>query len=246
MNTQVSLRNLTIRDAKDGNWKSAIKHNLELLELDPENTNALNRIGVAYIQLKEIAKAKKYFKKTLEIDKNDRIAKKHLDKLNNNKNIVAPSFIKQHFIEEAGKTKTVQLFRLAGKQVLENIPVGQNCELKIKNRYVSVDCDGKHLGSLPEDLSFRLSKLIKNGNIYSCQVRSCSNKQCSVYLKEIYKSIKNGEAHSFPPRDMALNPLSEADDTVILEENIPVEIVQTDNDIEKTFEDLNADEITEN
>jgi tetratricopeptide (TPR) repeat protein len=243
MSTQVNLRNQAIRNAKNGDWKSAIKNNLEILELNPENTNALNRIGVSYIQLDKKTKAKKYFKQVLELDVNNRIAKKHLEKLKNNIAVAAPSFIKQQFIEEPGKTKTASLLRLAGKKVLEKIPVGKDCELKIKNRFISVETDDKYLGSLPEDLSFRLSKLIKNGNIYSCQVRSCSTKQCCVYIKEISQSEENKGAHSFPSSDIALNPLSEADATVILEENIPVEIIQTDNDVEKTLEDINTDDI---
>ena len=99
---------------------------------------------------------------------------------------------------------------------------------------------------MPEDLSFRLSKLIKNGNTYSCQVRSCSTKQCSVYIKEVSQSEKNKGAHSFPSRDIALNPLSDIEASIVLEENIPVEIIQTDNDVEKTLEDINTDDILKN
>ncbi|MCB9813626.1 MAG: hypothetical protein H6772_04435 [Pseudomonadales bacterium] len=240
MSVQINLRNLAIKNAKDGDWEAAIKNNLQLIEMDPENTNALNRIGLAYIQIKKLSKAKKYFKTVLKIDINNRIAQKHLEKLNNNQVITAPEFVKQYFIEEPGKTKTVQLLRLAGKQVLENICIGQTCEFKIKNRFISIESKGKYLGTLPEDLSFRLSKLIKNGNIYSCQVRSCSLKQCCVYIKEIFQSEINKGAHSFPSNDIALNPLSEADDTIILEENIPVEIVQTDNDFERTLDDVHS------
>ena len=243
MSTQINLKNLAIKNAKEGDWESAIKNNLELFELNPENTNPLNRIGIAFIQHGKTAKAKKYFKQVLEIDVNNRIAMKHLDRLNNNKTVAAPAFIKQHFIEEPGKTKTVQLLRLAGKQVLEDIPVGRICELKIKNRFISIESNGQYLGTLPEDLSFRLSKLIKNGNIYSCQVRSCTTKQCCIYLKELYQSDKNEGAHSFPPKDIALNPMSEVDESIILEENIPVELVQTDDDFEKTLEDVNTDDI---
>lgn len=244
MSIQVNLRNLAIKKAKAGEWKEAIKVNEELLEINPENTNALNRIGVAYIQLKKLTKAKRYFKQVLELDVNDRIAKKHLERLKNKtatNNCL--SFVKQHFIEEPGKTKTVQLLRLAGKPVLECISVGQECSLKIKNRYISVESNDKYLGSLPEDLSFRLSKLIKSGNEYSCLVRSCSDKQCCIYLKETKQSEQNKGTHSFPPRDIALNPLSEIDEAIVMEENIPVEIIQTDSDFERTLDDVNTDEI---
>ena len=246
MSTQVNLRNLAIKNAKEGNWKEAIKANEEILESSPENTNALNRIGVAYIQLKKLTKAKRYFKQVLALDVNDRIAKEHLERLKNKNAVSGLSFIKQHFIEEPGKTKTVQLLRLAGKPVLECVSVGQDCSLKIKNRYISVESNGKYLGSLPEDLSFRLSKLIKSGNEYSCLVRSCSDKQCCIYLKETKQSDKNKGTHSFPSRDIALSPLSEIDESIVLEENIPVEIIQTDSDVEKTLDDVNTEDILKN
>ena len=246
MSTQVNLRNLAIRNAKDGDWASAVKNNLEIVNLNPENVNALNRAGVAYIQLGKTTKAKNYFKQALSIDVNNKIAKKHLEKIKNNITVAAPSFIKQQFIEEPGKTKTAQLLRLAGKKVLENIPVGKLCKLKIKNRYISIESENQYLGSLPEDLSFRLSKLMKNGNTYSCQVRSCSTKQCSVYIKEISQSEKNKGAHSFPSSEIALNPLSDIEASIVLEENIPVEIVQTDTDVEKTLEDINTDDLLKN
>ncbi len=246
MSNKLTLKNLAIKYAKEGNWQQAIETNQELLSLNPEDTNALNRLGVAYMQLDQTKEAEQSFKKTLELDVNNIIAQKHLKKIKNNQTIAVPSFSKQHFIEEPGKTKTVSLLRLTNKQILEDIPVGQDCELKIKNRFISVESKGKYLGTLPEDLSFRLSKLIKSGNEYSCQIRMCSAKQCSVYLKEIKKSKKNQDTHSFPPKDIALNPLSEVDETIVLEENIPVEIVQTDFDTEKTLEDLNTNDIIKN
>ena len=241
MSLQSDLKNLAIKDAKNGDWQQAVTHNLQILELTPYNTNALNRLGIAYIQLDKISEAKKVFKQALELDKNNKIAHKHLEKLSNNLTCVAPSFSQSSFIEEPGKTKTVSLFRLAGKNVLDTVSVGKKCDLKIKNRFVSIEIDGKYIGALPEDLSFRLTKLMKTGNEYLCLIRSCNTKNCEVYLKEILQSEKNIGTHSFPPSKMSLNPLGDLDEAVVLEENIPVEIVETDNDTERMY-DLNESE----
>lgn len=238
MTAQTDLRDLAIKDAKNGDWPLAIEHNSQLLELNPHNTNALNRLGIAYVQCKEIKKAKQCFEEVLVLDRNNKIAKKHLDKLNKNQDCVPPSFSNQHFIEEPGKTKTVSLFRLAGKNVLETISVGKECELVIKSRYISVELANKYIGALPEDLSFRLTKLIKNGNKYLCIIRSCSTKECEVYLKETFQSPNNKGTHSFPPNKLTLNSLSDAEDQIILEENIPVEIIETDTDTERTFDEM--------
>lgn len=243
MSLHADLRNLAIKDAKNGDWKQAIEHNSQILELDPENTNALNRLGIAYVQLDKVAKAKKTFKKVLELDKNNKIANKHFQKLNSNQSCNAPSFSRSHFIEEPGRTKTVSLFRLAGKNVLDHINVGKECEMKMKNRFISVEVDGVYVGALPEDLSFRLTKFMKSGNKYKCLIRACNQKNCEVFIKEIFKSKENHGTHSFPPMKMALNPLSDLDEAVVLEENIPVEIVETDNDTEKTLDHVDSSEI---
>lgn len=243
MSVQADLKILAIKDAKDGNWEQAVEHNSQLLELDPDNTNALNRLGIAYVQLNEVKQAKKTFEQVLELDKNNKIANKHYEKLQKNQACHAPSFAKGYFIEEPGKTKTVSLFRLAGKNVLDTITVGKECELKMKNRFLSVEVDGNYVGALPEDLSFRLTKFIKSGNKYKCLIRSCNQKNCEVFLKEIFKSQENTGTHSFPPNKMALNPLSELDEAVVLEENIPVEIVETDNDTERTLDHVDSDEM---
>ena len=243
MSVQADLRNLAIKDAKNGDWEQAVEHNLQILEINPESTNALNRLGVAYVQLGKLKKAKGSFLKVLELDKNNKIANKHYEKLKNNQACNAPSFSTGNFIEEPGKTKTVTLFRLAGKNILDAVTVGKECELKMKNRFISVEVDGNYIGALPEDLSFRLTKFMKSGNTYKCLVRSCSQKNCEVFLKETKKSAKNAGTHSFPPSKMALNPLSELDEAVVLEENIPVEIVETDNDTEKTLDSVEPKEL---
>jgi tetratricopeptide (TPR) repeat protein len=243
MSLQSDLKNLSIKDAKNGDWKQAIEHNNQILELSPENTNALNRLGIAYVQVGKISKAKKSFKQALDIDKNNKIAKKHLEKLANNQTCVAPSFSNSHFIEEPGKTRTVSLFRLAGKNVLDCVGVGKECELIIKNRFISIEIEGKYIGALPEDLSFRLTKLIKSGNEYQCIVRSSNQKNCEVFLKETLISKKNVGTHSFPPSKMSLNPLSQLDEAVVLEENLPVEMLDTDNDTEKTIEFVDHNEL---
>lgn len=245
MNTQAALRQQAIKHAKEGLWESAIEANTALIEIDPKDTGAYNRMGVAYLQLGKQRLAKQQFVHALEIDKNDKIAKKQLERLKNNQSI-SPAFVSQHFIEEPGKTKTVELTRLAGKEVLDSIHVGKECTLIIKNRYISVVVDQKYVGALPEDLSFRLTKLITTGNEYSCAIRSCCGKSCEVYIREESRSKQNAQTHSFPPKKIVLNSLldsDELDEDFKLEENIPVEIVETDRDTEKDLEDLSTEEV---
>src|SRR5450432_2864405 len=105
-----TLENQAIQASKNQDWEQALAHNLNILEQEPNNIPALMRSGIAYLQLEKKAKAKEAFEQVLVIDKSNALAKKHLLKIKNNQKIVLsrlPS--NEEFIEEPGKTKTVDL-----------------------------------------------------------------------------------------------------------------------------------------
>ncbi len=240
MSINGALRRKAIDAAKTANWQLAVELNQQILSQYPEDVSALNRLGVAYVQLKNIKKATKAFKDVLKLDKTNIIAKKHLSKIEKNQDLSAPSFTQQHFIEEPGKTKIIELRRLANKQTLEKLHVGAPCELKLKNRYISIEVNGNYVGALPEDVSFRLGKLIQGGNQYNCSIRSSNGKNCSVYIKETYRSSKNFGIQSFPSNKGAMSQLDDVDESYLLKEEIPIEIVETDRDVEKSFDDVDS------
>lgn len=241
MSTNALLVKQAIDAAKASDWQLAVELNNQILKQDSENTNALNRLGVALVQLKKVKEAREAFDKVLELDRTNIIAKKHLTKIDKKQDLTAPSFTQQHFIEEPGKTRIIELSRLCNKQTLESLNVGSNCDLRLKNRYISIEVDGKYIGALPEDISYRLGRLIQGGNQYSCSVRSSNGKNCSVYIKETFRSDKNYGIQSFPSTKGAVNQLSELDDNFLLKEDIPMEIVNTDHDVEKSLDDVGGE-----
>lgn len=236
------LRHQAVRAAKDGQWSQAVSLNTSILKENPKDTHALNRLGVAHLQLKQKEEAVQAFSEVLAIDKNNQIAKRHLDRIRSNNEGTAFLFSSQSFIEEPGKTKVVELHRLAGKQVLSQFSVGQPCALNLKKRYISVEVGKTYLGALPEDLSFRLSKLIESGNEYSCSIRSCSANSCLVYLRETLRSPANKDTHSFPPSKSSINPINDIDDTFALEDATTAQLGDSDSGDEddKSNEDDNT------
>lgn len=232
MNKLSTLQLQAVNSAKRQDWNKAIEINEQILKLNPKDLGALNRLGLSYLQIEKPGKAKKCFKNAIEIDGSNSIAKKNLGKIKNKQN-TAPNFSTEHFIEEPGKTKIVELNRVAGKAVLTNLASGHICELKIKNRFISVDSDGKYIGTLPEDLSFRLTKLIKRNNKYECFIHTASPKSCYVYIKEVLRSKKNENIHSFPLNKNLIATINDIDEKFLLEDNIPMDIVHTDTDQEK-------------
>lgn len=218
--TPSQLKQQAISAAKNGDWQAAVDINLALLDGNGQDTNTFNRLAVAYSQLGEKKKAIKQFQAALELDKHNLIAKKHLEKLRNNHQLKAPTFVKQHFIEEPGKTKLVELHRLANKEVLDEISAGQECSLVRKKRYISVEVDGRYLGALPEDISFRLCKLIGRGNGYECFVRSVDHNACCVYVREVKQSKRNHGIHSFPP-GKANGLVDDFDEKMLIDDDLP-------------------------
>lgn len=245
MISQMLLRQEAINAAKNGDWQQAITLNLQILEQYSTDLEAMNRLGLAYLKNDQLNLAKKTFKQVLEIDSSNIIANKHLAKLKNNE--VSADIIfdnNNDFIEEPGKSKIVTLHRLTGKDQLKKLKVGQTCRLQIKNRYISItDESGKHVGALPDDISFRLCKLIGNGNEYRCVIYKVSEKQCLVQIKETFRSKKNEQFVSFPNKIQ--NNLILPDDFV-LEEDIPFEVIgeeEEEEDLELAMEKINKKDV---
>lgn len=244
MHTPTNLQQLAINAAKQQNWEQAIEANQQILDKQPADIGALNRLGVAQMQSAKTSAAKATFHKVLELDRSNSIAKKHLARLKDNIQAAAPTFSMVHFIEEPGKTRIVELHRLAGKATLDLLAVGQLCELKPKSRYISVESQGSYIGSLPEDLSFRLAKLIATGNDYNCFVHAISQNSCSVFIKETLRSEKNQYVHSFPVTKGSLATINDIDQSILFEDNIPVQTADSDSDSysEDSLEILDNDE----
>jgi tetratricopeptide (TPR) repeat protein len=233
MNNQLSLlRRQAIQAAKDSQWQTAVELNQSIVGQEPADTGALNRLGMALVQIGQTDEAQKVFKNTLEIDKTNVIAKKQLTKLKNNWTITPPTFSQQSFIEEPGKTKTIELHRLAGRKVLETLSLGQTCSLKSKNRYISVETGDQYVGALPEDVSFRLTKLINSGNEYSCMIYSTSDNTCRVYLKEEFRSKKNTYIHSFPPAKLT-SLGQEVDERYLFDDDSPADLGDSGDELEE-------------
>ena len=216
------LTQQAIEAAKEQNWPSAVELNQLIIDQVPTDLAALNRLGLALLQTKQAEKAKKIFEQVVALDKSNIIAHKHLKRLQTSSAPLKSPFANQYFIEEPGKTKIVDLHRLAAKNTLLGLAVGQPCKLIPKNHFISIDTEsGVHIGSLPEDISFRLAKLISKGNEYSCVVHSCSEKTCAVLIRETKQSDQNQHCLSFPVNKSALANANQMDD-FILEDEVPV------------------------
>lgn len=186
---------LAISAALTARWDDAIQANLEILAKDPENTAALNRIGIAYLKTKQPGNAKKAFTKVLSLDQFNTIAKTNLKK-------ASPKFSRDYdnttilsnhtfsFIEEPGKSKVISLANIGEPSTAAKLYTGMEVELKIAARKVKVVTLDKHqyIGSLPDDISSHLIRLIKAGYKYQTLIKSVDTTNIQVFIKEIKSS----------------------------------------------------------
>lgn len=220
MDTSSQSSNLSeqaINAALSSNWELALKLNKQILKVDPQNVDALNRLARTYLELGKCNLAKKYYSEVVKIDSYNPIALKNLKMIKSfksnaqnttlvNKNglsvkdgnlpnyKLSPSL----FLQEPGKTKTVNLLKVAEPQKLSQAFCGMQVEMAIKNRRITiVDANGNYLGVLPDDVSHHLTRLFKGGNKYELFIKSIRVNSLSVIIKETFRSKKFKNQPSF-------------------------------------------------
>lgn len=190
-----------IKQALNGNFKAALNTNLEILSCDPDNIDALNRLGQTYLKLGKLKKALSAYRQVLKIDRFNPIAKKNLEKIKN-LNLDCQQILNfshpRLYLEEPGKTKLVTLINLGETKALANLNTGQNLALIIKNKAIYLYDDKNYIGRLPDDLSKRLIWLINRNNAYQAIIKCVEKNKVIVFLRECQQSKKNINYPSFP------------------------------------------------
>lgn len=199
-----NLHKQAINQALAGNWKAAVDLNLEILKLEKNNIDALCRLAKAYAGLGKKTLVVKTYRRVLRLDKFNPIAKNNLVKflvkkgrVLQKKEIVKidPSL----FLEEPGKTKVVALIGLGLSPIILELNIGDPVSLMARKHVIAVyDQTKRYLGKIPDDLSLRLIKLIKSGNLYQSVVKAIEPKALSIFIKEIKQNPKNRHLSSFP------------------------------------------------
>ncbi len=116
--------------AMQSQWREAVAANKSIIEDFPNDADAYNRLGKAYMELGEYSSAREAYSRAIEIDANNIIAKKNLDRLSRLREAQAGldsetrEVEPQQFIEEAGKAGVVTLYRSAPAEVLARVVAG--------------------------------------------------------------------------------------------------------------------------
>lgn len=223
-----TLQSKAIKAAQDERWEDAITCNQELIEIDPRNLGAYNRLGFAYLQSQDWPAAQKAYEHVLSVDSSNSVAQKYLDIIKKKKSVKLPKALRHtDFVDEPGKTKSTQLARLADSTTIEDLSVGSDCELNCSKSRISVKCDGQYIGSLPDDLTSRLRELLEAGNTYSVKIQSLKNNNVTVFIRELTRAESVAHLASFPSESSVLSLDSSE---LAREEEAPVYMGETGDD----------------
>jgi tetratricopeptide (TPR) repeat protein len=193
--------------AMQGRWREAVVANQEIIESFPNDVDASNRLGRAYIELGEYSLARGAYARAVELDPYNIIAQKNLRRLSylGEAGVTAEADSDkakpEHFIEETGKAGVVNLYHLAPREVLAKIVAGDRVYLKVNGLSLAAENSrGEYLGLVEPRHAQRLIKLIEGGNKYSGAIVSSAEDRVAVIIREVYQDPSQAGQLSFPPK----------------------------------------------
>lgn len=203
-----NLPQLAIDAAMDSRWDEALKLNKKIIKDEPKNVDALARLARVYMEEGRSSLAKKYYSNVLKIDPYNPIALKNLKIIKSfkkNKNEVRQIHMNPTsklsaslFLQEPGKTKMVNLLKVAEPQKLSQAYCGMSVVMIVKNRRITVaDQNGNYLGVMPDDINHHLLRLLRGGNKYDLYIKSIRMNGLTVLVKETHRSKKFKNQPSF-------------------------------------------------
>lgn len=201
-----NLSQQAVLSALGGQWKEAVDLNQAILRDSPDDVEALNRLGKAYLELRRLKEAKDAFQRTLKLSPSNPIAKKNLQRLAQLRSAVhipreEQSLSPQVFIEEGGKTSRTTLVNLGAAEVLSTLIPGDRVLLRPDGPILLVETlTGEYIGQVGPKLGLRLTRLIQGGNQYEAITLATSQNGVTLLLREIFQHPNQIGVVSFPSK----------------------------------------------
>ena len=199
-----------VKLAQEGKWEEAVTTNKNILNLFPQEGEALNRLGKAYSELGHYAEARQAYAQTLKYNPKNTIAKKNLARLemlqeetpHAYSGVIAERIDPGLFIEETGKTGMTQLVILEPNTIqakLAKVGVGDRVQLHQEGRRLLVRSSaGDVLGQIEPRLANRLINFMESGNRYAAAIRALESGTVLLIIREEYQHPSMFGKVSFP------------------------------------------------
>ena len=200
-----ALADQAVAAALDADWTRAVDLNQKILEAAPDDIDAHNRLGRAYVEQGKVEEAKAAFAEVLKAEPYNSIAIRGLQRttqLLDHKSKAVTTKTKTQprlFIEDMGKTGILRLINPAPGHILARYSVGAECQLREQEGLLAVHAsDGELLGFLEPKVGRRLIDLIRTGNQYVAAIVSNDQANARVAIREVFQSPENASRISFP------------------------------------------------
>lgn len=190
-------RSLAVKYALENRWQEAARINKKILKHFPNDIDTLNRLAFSLIKLGKYVGARRLYKKVTSLDKTNPIATKNLRKLETIRNhkearrfngklsITQDLNLEDLFIEEAGKTRTIDLKNVTDKKTLSLLEPGNSVNLVVKRSKIFIQTPEKrYVGMFPDSIGVRLVRFIRGGNEYSAYIKAIDDKNVTVFIRE--------------------------------------------------------------
>ena len=200
-----ALSDQAVAAALDADWTRAVELNAKILGAAPDDLEARNRLGRAYVEQGKLEEAKASFAEVLKAEPYNSIAIRGTQRTSallehKGKSVMTKTKTQPRlFIEDMGKTGILRLINPAPAHILARYSTGAECELREQEGLLAVHAsDGELLGFLEPKVGRRLIDLIRTGNQYVAAMVSNDQANARVAIREVFQSAENTSRISFP------------------------------------------------
>lgn len=222
-----------IQLALESKWEEAVSLNRSILAEHPNDVDAWNRLGKGLLELGRYNDALESYAKSLALDPVNTIAKRNLDRLTALQDVEprrAEGVVKvaqDLFIEEVGKSGVTMLQGVT-RETLATLTAGDEVYLDPGRNLLSIkNAAAETIGTIEAKLGLRLLRLIEGGNKYAAAVKSVTDSEAELIIKETFRDPSqtrlsfpavSGDASRPYVRDSLLRMGDDDEDEVIDEE----------------------------
>jgi hypothetical protein len=198
-----------IQLAMQNKWAEAVQANRNILESFPNDVDAHNRLGRALRELGQYKEARESYRRAVEIDPNNSIARKNLSSLESLdvESATADGSGKvdaRLFIAESGKSGPTTLVAVHDRSIVAKMAVGDQVSLQPEGRALYArNSRGETLGQVEPRTAQRLIDLMHGGNKYAAALMSVDETAPRIIIHETYQDPSQAGKVSFPTRGEA-------------------------------------------
>lgn len=194
-----------VQAALQPDWQRASELNRLIVEANPDDVEARNRLGRAHLELGKIDEARVAYEEVLKVEPNNLVANRALQRLKilaevGRKPVTTKTKTQPRlFVEDMGKTGIVRLINTAPPQILARYSPGSEVQILPSGELVEIRAaDRQLLGFLEPKVGRRLLSFVNAGNRYVAALVSTDPQNAKVAIRETFQHPSMAGKVPFP------------------------------------------------